>query len=240
MGTGACRRAVTPPRAQSVMWPLRSAGEPHRFIDRRPGTADRPRLLVRFVVRRGPRAVRPDGLPRRPPAAGRARGSRRTTMPTCIVTWVISGALEHDGPTGPARVAPGQVAVLRTGSGVTHCEWPAAPQTRFVQVWLTPVRAREPSYDVTTPELPPASWSGGRRARAGRGPLGGPARRPPDRHRSRRRRAPTSSSAAARCCAPRSPSRCTRATRSCSPTSRPRPHRRRAERAAGLVVRLAP
>jgi len=70
-----------------------------------------------------------------------------------IVTWVISGALEHDGPTGPARVEPGQVAVLRAGSGVTHTESAAAPQTRFVQVWLTASEPEEPSYEVATPEL---------------------------------------------------------------------------------------
>jgi redox-sensitive bicupin YhaK (pirin superfamily) len=72
-----------------------------------------------------------------------------------IVTWVISGALAHDGPTGPARVEPGQVAVLRTGSGVTHSEVAAAPQTRFVQVWLTAVGPEESSYEIATPELRP-------------------------------------------------------------------------------------
>ena len=55
-----------------------------------------------------------------------------------IVTWVLSGALAHTGPDGEARVEPGQAAVLRTGDRVTHAEVAAAPQTRFVQVWLTP------------------------------------------------------------------------------------------------------
>ena len=72
-----------------------------------------------------------------------------------IVTWVVSGALAHSGPTGEARVEPGQVAVLRTGAGVTHAEVAAAPQTRFVQVWLTGPGSEEPSYDVSTPSLPP-------------------------------------------------------------------------------------
>ncbi|WP_169576561.1 pirin family protein [Nocardioides halotolerans] len=77
-----------------------------------------------------------------------------------IVTWVVSGALDHDGPTGAARVEPGQVAVLRTGRGVTHAEVAAAPQTRFVQVWLAASDEAGPSaptYDVLTPELTPGT-----------------------------------------------------------------------------------
>ena len=78
-----------------------------------------------------------------------------------IVTWVVSGAVAHSGPGGDARLEPGQLGVLRTGAGVTHAELAAAPQTRFVQVWLTDpdadtgAAAAEPSYDVTTPALPP-------------------------------------------------------------------------------------
>ncbi len=81
-----------------------------------------------------------------------------------IVSWVVSGALAH---TGSARssgsegdavtVEPGQVAVLMAGSGVEHSEVAAAPQTRFVQVWLAPADPAdlpaEASYDVTTPTL---------------------------------------------------------------------------------------
>jgi quercetin 2,3-dioxygenase len=72
-----------------------------------------------------------------------------------IVTWVLSGAIDHDGPTGTEHVAPGQVAVLRTGSGATHSELAAAPQTRFVQVWLTASGPEGPSYDVATPAIAP-------------------------------------------------------------------------------------
>ena len=75
-----------------------------------------------------------------------------------IVTWVLSGALAHTGPDGEARVEPGQAAVLRTGDRVTHAEVAAAPQTRFVQVWLTPAeRGGDPSYAVLTPELFPGA-----------------------------------------------------------------------------------
>jgi redox-sensitive bicupin YhaK (pirin superfamily) len=68
-----------------------------------------------------------------------------------IVTWVVTGALEHAG--GPAGadgdrgvVHPGQVQVLWTGDGVTHAEIaePGAGPTRFVQAWLRP----EPAPDV--------------------------------------------------------------------------------------------
>ena len=61
---------------------------------------------------------------------------------------MLSGALGHTGPSGAAEVGPGQVAVLRAGSGVEHSEVSAAPQTRFVQVWLTPAEpGGEPSYE---------------------------------------------------------------------------------------------
>lgn len=68
-----------------------------------------------------------------------------------IVTYVVSGALTHTGPEGTTRVEAGSVAVLRTGDGVEHSEIAGAPQTRFVQVWLSD---EEPpassSYAVTT------------------------------------------------------------------------------------------
>lgn len=70
-----------------------------------------------------------------------------------IVTWVLSGALAHSGLSGEARVEPGQVAVLRTGLGVTHAETAVAPQTLFVQVWLAADGPEEPSYELATPEL---------------------------------------------------------------------------------------
>jgi redox-sensitive bicupin YhaK (pirin superfamily) len=72
-----------------------------------------------------------------------------------IVTWVVSGAVAHSGPSGDVTLSPGQVAVLRTGSGVTHAEVAAAPQTRFVQVWLTAPELDEPSYAVTTAPVSP-------------------------------------------------------------------------------------
>jgi redox-sensitive bicupin YhaK (pirin superfamily) len=72
-----------------------------------------------------------------------------------IVTWVVSGALAHSAATGHERVAAGQVGVLHTGSGVTHAEVADAPQTRFIQVWLTTSSDEQPSYEVATPDLVP-------------------------------------------------------------------------------------
>lgn len=56
-----------------------------------------------------------------------------------IVTWVVSGAVRHEDSTGAAHtLLPGEVGHLHAGSGVDHSELAAAPQTRFVQVWLRP------------------------------------------------------------------------------------------------------
>lgn len=77
-----------------------------------------------------------------------------------IVTWVLDGALSHDGVGDAVVVAPGQVAVLQTGDGVTHppvehSEVAAEPRTRFVQVWLAADEPAPPSYDVTAVTLEP-------------------------------------------------------------------------------------
>jgi redox-sensitive bicupin YhaK (pirin superfamily) len=68
-----------------------------------------------------------------------------------IVTYVVSGALTHTGPEGTTSVEAGSIAVLRTGDGVEHSEFAGAPQTRFVQVWLTDdAPPAHPSYAVVT------------------------------------------------------------------------------------------
>jgi len=73
-----------------------------------------------------------------------------------IVTWVVSGALTHTDPSGSVTLEPGQVGWLHAGDGVEHSEVAAAPQTRWVQVWLTaPDDApAEPAYAVHP--VPPA------------------------------------------------------------------------------------
>lgn len=78
-----------------------------------------------------------------------------------IVTWVVSGALEHRDVSGepgePVRVEPGTVARLSAGAGVDHAEHShAGGPTRFVQVWLTPDHpGGDPSYDVGAVALVP-------------------------------------------------------------------------------------
>ncbi|MXG91280.1 pirin family protein [Nocardioides flavescens] len=79
-----------------------------------------------------------------------------------IVSHVLSGALEHTGPDGSGGsvvLEAGQTGLFRTGSSVTHAEVAAAPQTRFVQVWLAPddpaALPGEPSYDVVATPVEP-------------------------------------------------------------------------------------
>jgi quercetin 2,3-dioxygenase len=79
-----------------------------------------------------------------------------------IVSWVVSGALTHTDSTGATHtVEAGRAAVLHTGAGVEHSEVAAAPQTRFVQVWLAPGPdddlPAETSYDVHAPALEPGA-----------------------------------------------------------------------------------
>lgn len=76
-----------------------------------------------------------------------------------VVTWVVSGALEHhDDVTGTRVVEAGSLAVLHAGDGVEHREVAVAGAgpTRFVQCWLVPdTPGGAPSYAVRTPSLEP-------------------------------------------------------------------------------------
>ncbi|WP_167736763.1 pirin family protein [Nocardioides sp. 1609] len=68
-----------------------------------------------------------------------------------IVSYVVSGALRHTGPTGSAVVGAGRFAVLHTGDGTDHSEVADEGPTRFVQTWLTDDDGRAAdaaSYDV--------------------------------------------------------------------------------------------
>jgi redox-sensitive bicupin YhaK (pirin superfamily) len=69
-----------------------------------------------------------------------------------IVTWVVSGAVEHRDSLGTTRVLrAGEVGLLSAGSGVEHSEVAVAGHgpTRFVQVWLTADEpSSAPSYDA--------------------------------------------------------------------------------------------
>ncbi|MHB8450255.1 MAG: pirin family protein [Mycobacteriales bacterium] len=68
-----------------------------------------------------------------------------------IVTWVVSGLLEHQRGDGARELLePGQVQVLSAGSGVVHAERAVSSSEgplRFVQVWLRPdTLGSTPSY----------------------------------------------------------------------------------------------
>jgi redox-sensitive bicupin YhaK (pirin superfamily) len=76
-----------------------------------------------------------------------------------IVTWVVTGCLEHRDPSGTTRQPAGRLAVTATGSGTTHSERAAGEVTRFVQMWLTPdAPGGDPRREVSTPDLTRPGW----------------------------------------------------------------------------------
>ncbi len=68
-----------------------------------------------------------------------------------IVTWVLSGALEHKDSMGTgSRIRPGEVQLMSAGSGVTHSEFnPDADRPlHLLQMWILPrSRGRAPRYE---------------------------------------------------------------------------------------------
>jgi redox-sensitive bicupin YhaK (pirin superfamily) len=68
-----------------------------------------------------------------------------------IVTYVVSGALEHKDSLGTgAVVRPGEVQRMTAGTGVLHSEFnPSATEpVHLLQIWLTPERrGLTPSYE---------------------------------------------------------------------------------------------
>jgi redox-sensitive bicupin YhaK (pirin superfamily) len=67
-----------------------------------------------------------------------------------IVTWVLSGALQHaDSSGGSGVVRPGMVGRLSTGAGVHHSETNASSgETRYLQMWVLPDTEGLPSYET--------------------------------------------------------------------------------------------
>jgi len=87
-----------------------------------------------------------------------------------IVTWVLSGSLEHRDSMGNGSVIrPGDVQRMSAGTGVTHSEWnPSAEEpVHLLQIWILPERTSlEPGYEEA--RFDPESLAGGFRVIASR------------------------------------------------------------------------
>ena len=68
-----------------------------------------------------------------------------------ILTWVLSGALEHRDSLGThGLIRPGEAQVMSAGTGIRHSEFnaSAAEPVHFLQIWILPQRqGLAPRYD---------------------------------------------------------------------------------------------
>jgi redox-sensitive bicupin YhaK (pirin superfamily) len=66
-----------------------------------------------------------------------------------VVTWVVSGAVEHADDAGHRGVArPGVAQRMSAGDGVRHSERAVGGPAHYVQMWLRPAAAGPPLYDT--------------------------------------------------------------------------------------------
>lgn len=68
-----------------------------------------------------------------------------------ILTWVLSGVLEHRDSLGThGLIRPGEAQVMSAGTGITHSEFngSATDPVHFLQIWFLPEqRGLPPRYD---------------------------------------------------------------------------------------------
>lgn len=68
-----------------------------------------------------------------------------------ILTWVLTGSLEHRDSTGGHGVLrPGELQHMSAGTGVMHSEFNASPkeEVHLLQIWILPDRnGRKPEYE---------------------------------------------------------------------------------------------
>lgn len=68
-----------------------------------------------------------------------------------IVTYMISGALQHEDSLGSKSIlGPGEIQRMTAGKGILHSEWNASETepAHLLQIWILPETARlAPSYE---------------------------------------------------------------------------------------------